>query len=68
LPRKLVISYVSEPGEPQYSATIGRWTLDAKAPEGLFTFEAPEGAEKVDPVAMKVPMPGDAPNAPKGGR
>lgn len=68
LPRKLVISYVREPGEPQYSATIGRVTLDARPPEGLFTFEAPEGAQKVDPVTLKVPMPGDAPDAPKGGR
>ena len=53
LPRKLVISYVQEPGEPQYSAVIRRWTLEAKVPEGLFTFEAPEGAQKIDPAAMK---------------
>jgi hypothetical protein len=71
LPRKLVISYVDEPGEPQYSATLRHWTLDGSVPEGLFTFEAPEGAQKVDAVVMKVPMPGaPAPeaNAPKGGR
>jgi hypothetical protein len=71
LPRKLVISYVGEPGEPQYSAVIRRWTIDAKVPEGLFTFEAPEGAQKVDPRAMKpngdaVPAPTET--APKGGR
>ncbi len=52
LPRKLVISYVQEPGEPQYSATIRRWNLDSSVPEGLFTFEAPEGAERVDVPAM----------------
>jgi hypothetical protein len=71
LPRKLVISYVQEPGEPQYSATIRRWTLDAEVPEGLFTFEAPEGARKIAPEAMKgpetaEPEPVDA--APKGGQ
>jgi hypothetical protein len=49
LPRKLVISYVEEPGEPQYSATIRRWRVDGTVPEGLFTFEAPEGAQKVEP-------------------
>ena len=48
LPRKLVITYVEEPGEPQYSATIRRWRLDGTVPEGLFTFEAPEGAQRVD--------------------
>jgi hypothetical protein len=70
LPRKLVISYVKEPGEPQYSAVIRRWTLDAKVPGGLFTFEAPEGAQKIDPQAMKRPDAEDATppeTAPRGG-
>ena len=70
LPRKLVISYVQEPGEPQYSATIRRWTLEAKVPEGLFTFEAPEGAQKIDAKAMKRPEAPDATppeTTPKGG-
>ena len=71
LPRKLVISYVEEPGEPQYSAVIRRWTLDTPVPEGLFTFEAPEGAQKIDAQARTRPEAGDpAPpeTAPKGGR
>jgi hypothetical protein len=71
LPRKLVISYVQEPGEPQYSAVIRRWTLEAKVPEGLFTFEAPEGAQKIDAQAMKRPAAGNAAppeTTPKGGR
>jgi hypothetical protein len=70
LPRKLVISYVQEPGEPQYSAVIRRWNLDAQVPEGLFTFEAPEGAQKIDAKAMKAPGAGDATppeTTPKGG-
>jgi len=71
LPRKLVISYVQEPGEPQYSAVIRRWNLESKVPEGLFTFEAPEGAQKVDAKAMKRAEAEDATpaeTAPKGGR
>jgi hypothetical protein len=71
LPRKLVISYVDEPGEPQYSAVIRRWNLDSAVPAGLFTFEAPEGAQKVDAKDMKRPEGGDAAlpeTAPKGGR
>jgi hypothetical protein len=47
LPRKVVISYVDEPGAPQYVAVIRRFTLDPKFPEGLFRFEAPEGAERL---------------------
>jgi hypothetical protein len=68
-PRKLVISYVQEPGEPQYSATIRRWNLDAKVPEGLFAFESPEGAQKIDAKAMKRPDAQDATpeTTPKGG-
>jgi hypothetical protein len=71
LPRKLVISYVQEPGEPQYSAVIRRWNLESKVPEGLFTFEAPEGAQKIDAKAMKRSEGEDATppeTAPKGGR
>ena len=71
LPRKLVISYVQEPGEPQYSAVIRRWNLESKVPDGLFTFEAPEGAQKIDAKAF---ARSGAENAtppettPKGGR
>ena len=71
LPRRLAISYVQEPGEPQYSATIRRWNLESKAPEGLFTFEAPEGAQKVDPKDLKQPdVPDVTPpqTTPKGGK
>jgi hypothetical protein len=54
-----VIAYVQELGEPQYSATIRRWNPDSKVPEGLFTFRAPEGAQKIDAKAMKLPEAGD---------
>jgi len=72
LPRKVVITYVEEPGEPQYSAVLRRWRLDPTWPEGLFTFEAPEGATKVEAQAMKRPDAGDKPRTgganPKGGQ
>jgi hypothetical protein len=66
LPRKLVINYVQEPGEPQYTATLRRWSLDPKLPDDLFTFEAPEGAQKVDPQAMKRAEEGDKPSTNPG--
>lgn len=71
LPRKLVINYVREPGEPQYTATIKRWNLDPKFPEELFTFEAPDGAQRIDAKAMKRAVEGDKPATdpgPGGGR
>jgi hypothetical protein len=48
LPRKFVITYVREPGEPQYSAVLRKWNLSPTFPEGLFSFEAPPGAERVE--------------------
>ena len=49
LPRQLVITYVREPGEPQYSAVITKWRAAQTIPDNLFRFEAPEGAQQVTP-------------------
>lgn len=62
LPRKLVITYLSEPGAPQYEATIKRLTLDPKFPEGLFRFEAPEGAKRIEPAEVLAPGTPKAPD------
>ncbi len=43
LPRKLVISYVQEPGEPQYSAVIRRWTLERQGARGALHVRGPGG-------------------------
>jgi hypothetical protein len=56
LPRKLVITYVNEASEPQYTAVFRRWKIDGPVPPGLFTFEAPEGAVKIDSKAMRKRM------------
>jgi len=50
LPRKLVITYVQEPGEPQYTAVIRRWQLEPKWTDDLFKFEPPDGATKFEPA------------------
>jgi hypothetical protein len=71
LPRKLVITYVQEPGEPQYEATIRRWALSPAFTDALFRFEAPEGAQKVEASAIKRALEGDKPRqggSPKGER
>ena len=60
LARKLVITYLGEPGAPQYTAVIKRWSLEPKFPEGLFRFEAPEGAKRIEPaevLASDTPKP-----------
>ncbi len=72
VPRKVVITYVDEPSEPQYTAVIRRWKLDGPVPEGLFTFEAPEGALKIEAKTMQERYQGSSappkPKTPGGGR
>jgi hypothetical protein len=60
LPRKMAITYVREPGEPQYVATITKWKLAPALPDTLFRFEAPGDAERVDAAAMALRLPGGA--------
>jgi hypothetical protein len=48
LPRKLVITYKEQPGQPQFVAIFDQWNMSPQVPEDLFTFKAPAGARKVE--------------------
>ena len=61
LPRKLVITYKTEAEVPQYAVTIHKWNLQAKLPDELFRFTPPDGAIRVEVMAL-----GGPPGAPKG--
>jgi hypothetical protein len=52
LPRKIVINYKDEPGEPQFTARFLSWNLSAELPDDLFRFTPPEGAQALDPETM----------------
>ena len=52
LPRKLVITYKTEDEVPQYSVTIRKWNLGAKLPDALFAFTPPDGATRVEVMAL----------------
>jgi len=70
-PRRLVISYVLEPGEPEYAATIHRYNLAPAFTESLFTFEPPDGAQRVEFASIRRGLEGDKPRegaSPKGGQ
>jgi hypothetical protein len=47
LPRKFVITYKRQAGEPQYAAVLHHWDLDPKHDPKLFDLTPPKGAKKV---------------------
>ncbi len=47
LPRRVVITYKKENGKPQFSGDFREWNLSPETSEALFTFVAPEGAERI---------------------
>jgi len=48
LPRRLVVTYRSEPGQPSYIAELFDWNFSVHPTDAEFTFEPPEGATKVE--------------------
>jgi hypothetical protein len=48
LPRKLLITFKRQMGEPQYTALIHRWDVNPTLSDDLFHFQPPEGVRKVD--------------------
>ena len=48
LPRKVVINYKQEPGNPQFTATLDQWDLKPDVSDDLFTFVAPAQAQRVE--------------------
>ncbi|MGO9111296.1 MAG: DUF2092 domain-containing protein [Thermoguttaceae bacterium] len=48
LPRKLVITFKAQTGEPQYTALIHRWDVNPKLSGDLFEFHPSNGVRKVD--------------------
>lgn len=56
--RQLAISYVREPGEPQYVAVLSKWRLLTNVPADLFHFDPPEGATRVEAASLVPHLPG----------
>jgi hypothetical protein len=47
VPRKVVITYKTLPGAPQFIALLSHWDLTAPAPDGMFTANLPAGADRI---------------------
>jgi hypothetical protein len=53
VPRKIVITYKTLPGAPQYSAIFTGWDLKANLPEGEFTPVVPKDARQIAFIKAK---------------
>jgi len=47
LPRRIVITYKDETGQPQFWADLSNWNLAPEVPDALFTFTPPNGADRI---------------------
>jgi hypothetical protein len=47
LPRRLIVTYRSLPGEPNFTATFSNWNFSIHPSDAEFVFEPPPGAVKV---------------------
>jgi hypothetical protein len=47
LPRRMVITYTREEGQPQFWAQFSEWNLSPEVPDSLFVFTPPDGAMKI---------------------
>ena len=57
LPQRLVMTYTREDGRPQFEAQFRDWNLAPAAPDSLFIFTAPAGAQKIA-FGVKTIQPG----------
>jgi hypothetical protein len=53
LPRRLIVTYRSEPAQPSFAAELSDWNFSIHPADSEFTFQPPEGATQVElkPVA-----------------
>jgi hypothetical protein len=59
LPRRQVITYKHDVGQPQFWAQFGEWNLSPDVPDSLFVFTPPEGAAKIAFTARKPVQTGE---------
>ena len=58
LPRRLVITYKTHEGTPQFRARLFDWDLAPEVPDSLFSFKPSPGAQQVPFVARTKPREG----------
>lgn len=64
LPRRVVITYRNDPGQPQFRADLYDWQIAPKFDAAAFSFVPPPGAEQISYLAPRPPA--DGTRAPAG--
>jgi hypothetical protein len=64
LPRRLIVTYRSLPGQPNFVAEFSDWDFSVQPTDADFEFQPPEGAKKVELKPASVRAPAKA----KGGK
>jgi hypothetical protein len=57
LPRRLIVTYRSQPGQPSYVAELYDWDLAAHPADADFVFQPPAGSESVQMIMPAAPAP-----------
>ena len=57
LPRRLIVTYLSLPGAPNFIAEFSNWNFDIHPSAADFAFQPPAGAEKVALKPVQAPPP-----------
>ena len=53
VPRKLVITYKTEPGSPQYVARLSNWDFEPRFSKQYFEFEVPADAGEIEFLTLE---------------
>ncbi len=48
MPNKIVITYVNEPGQPQFTAVLSGWDFAPRLPDLVFDFAPPIDADEIE--------------------
>ena len=48
VPKKIVITYVNEPGQPQFTALLTGWDFAPRLPDLVFDFAPPADADEIE--------------------
>jgi hypothetical protein len=63
LPRRVVITYVQSPGQPQFWANFADWNTSPQLPTNAFEFSPPKNGRRI-PFAVQLARPAETPPPP----